>query len=166
MQHRSYSAIFLVYLALSPLLTACEGSSPGTIVGDVFLAEGLGREINVARLPLHLLEEDAELDSVIARICPTREGAVATSRTAAQEQAWRERTRILEARVQKTVTTDAQARFRIDSVAPGRYRLWADTTIDATRWTWLQPVTVQAGDSIRVNLTNDNPDHNPFRCRS
>lgn len=77
---------------------------------------------------------------------------------AAQEQAWRERERILSAQARRTVTTGAQAEFALDSVPPGRYRLWADTTVGGARWTWLHPVTVRPGDTLRVALSNANSD--------
>jgi hypothetical protein len=38
--------------------------------------------------------------------------------------------------------------------------------VGSDRWTWLEAVTVPDGDSARVDLTNANPDDNPFRCRS
>ncbi|MBW3631141.1 MAG: hypothetical protein KY464_17860, partial [Gemmatimonadetes bacterium] len=66
----------------------------------------------------------------------------------------------------RTVRTGPRAEFAIDSIEPGEYRLWADTVIDAEHWTWLEPVAIEAGDSIRLNLTNANVDENPFRCKS
>jgi hypothetical protein len=33
------------------------------------------------------------------------------------------------------------------------------------RWTWLAPVRIESGDTVRINLTNDNSDENPLRCR-
>jgi hypothetical protein len=77
--------------------------------------------------------------------------------------AWAGRAELLGGLVQVVVSTDSLARFAAE-VPPGRYRLWADTTVGTTRWSWLQPVTLRAGDSVRVNLSNANPDVNPFRC--
>lgn len=138
-------------------LAACGEPAPGTVVGDVFLAEDIGYEVNLAGLPVHLLEDEAEVDSALARICPEEAGI-------SPAEAWRERARILGARAVRVDTTDAGARFAMDSVPPGRYLLWADTTVDATHWSWLHPVRVPPGDTVRANLTNANPDENPFRC--
>ncbi len=145
-------------LALLAALAACGDPEPGTIVGDVFLAEQMGQEVNLAGAPVHLIPEAEEIDTTLARLCPPRQGG-------AEERAWRERARILRARAQRTVRTNPRAQFVMDSVAPGRYRLWADTTVDGTRWTWLEPVRIRGGDTVRANLSNANPDENPFRCR-
>jgi FtsP/CotA-like multicopper oxidase with cupredoxin domain len=152
-------ASLLPALLLAASLAGCGERPPGAIVGDVYLAESLGEEVNLGGLPVRLLEDGEAVDSALARLCPGSAGG------AAPAQAWRERARILEGRAGRTVTTNARAQFRIDSVAPGRYRLWADTTVDGTHWSWLQPVAVRGGDTVRVNLTNANPDENPFRCR-
>jgi hypothetical protein len=143
---------------------ACGNPQPGIIVGEMFLAEDLSRQIDLAGARVHLLPHEAELDSALARICPTRGGAAAPSR-ATQEQAWRDRERIRSAEARRSVTTSSQAAFSMDSVPPGRYRLWADTTVGAARWTWLHPVTVRPGDTLRVALSNANSDEDPFRCR-
>ncbi len=159
------TAHHLLMLTLTLFAAAsCGNPQPGTIVGDMFLAEDLSRQINLAGAPVHLLPHEAALDSALARICPNRRGAAAPSR-AAQEQAWRKRERILSAQARRTVTTGAQAEFALDSVPPGRYRLWADTTVGGARWTWLHPVTVRPGDTLRVALSNANSDEDPFRCR-
>lgn len=152
-------ARFLAALALLAASTACGDPEPGTVVGDVFLAEQMGQEVNLTGTTVRLIPETEEIDTALARLCPPRSGE-------GVEQAWRERARILQGRAQRTVRTNAQAQFVLDSVAPGRYRLWADTTVDGTRWSWLHPVRVKPGDTVRANLTNANPDENPFRCRS
>jgi len=46
------------------------------------------------------------------------------------------------------------------------HRLWADTVIDAEHWTWLEPIEIEKGDSIRLNLSTGNVDDNPFRCKA
>lgn len=155
----------LLAVALVALALGCGDAAPGTVAGDVYLAEGLKQEIDLARIPVHLVKEEAELDSTLARICPSRGGTTAPTQ-AAREQAWRERARILQGHVLKTVTTDEKAQFVIDSIEPGRYRLWADTSLEAARWTWLQRVNVRPGDTVRIGLSNANSDEDPFRCRS
>ena len=154
----------LVFLLVA-LGAGCGDSQPGAIVGDLFLAEDLSRQVNLAGTTVRLIPNDVEIDSALARICPTRGGAIPPSRSQAQEQAWRERERILAAQVQASATTNTKAEFAMDSVAPGRYRLWADTTVGGARWTWLHPVTIRSGDTLRVALTNANSDEDPFRCR-
>lgn len=158
----------LPIFALVALTAGCGGRGPGVVQGDAYLAEDIGREVNLAGLTVRLVEagEKAELDSLLAReACPSRTGAAAPGAEAqARERAWRERARILGARTVRTVTSNRGAQFVFDSVPPGRYRLWADTVVDSTRWTWLQPLRVRGGDTIRTNLSNANPDENPFRC--
>src|ERR1700741_1723349 len=149
-----------VLAAACLVVAGCGEPRPGVVQGDAFLAHDIGREVNLPGLRVHLVrepEEEAELDSLLARACPSP----ADSTRAA---AWSERARILTPLVVRSATADGGARFRIDSVSPGAYRLWADTMVNDTRWTWLHPFTVRAGDSVRVNLTNSNPDENPFRC--
>ena len=145
-------------LALA-LLAGCGGGTPGTVVGDAYLAEELGKEVNLVGVPVRLVEDWPELDSALAQTCP-RAASEAT-----REQAWRARESILNERVRGAVVSNPEAQFAIDSVKPGRYRLWADTIIGDRRWTWLQPVNVRPGDTVRLNLTNANTDENPFRCR-
>jgi hypothetical protein len=151
--------------AAALLLAACGEPEPGVVEGDVFLAEDVGREVNLAGARVRLVRDlgrKAELDSLLARrACPTRAGAVPGA--GAQERAWRERGRLLDSLAVASATADARARFRVGA-APGRYRLWTDTTVRGERWTWLQPVIVRAGETARVNLSNANPDENPFRC--
>jgi len=155
----------LPILALSIVLAACS-NAPGKIQGDVYLAEDVDDIKNLAGTTIHLVWEgeraSTQIDSALGGICPTRNGAMSTP--AAREQAWRERARILRERTVRTVATDARARFAVDSVPPGRYRLWADTVVDGDRWTWLHRVRMNPGDSVEADLNNGNHDDNPFRC--
>ena len=147
----------LAALLIAPsVLVACGDAKPGVVTGDVFLAVDLGNETSLAKARVALLPDDPQLDSALARLCPKD--------AAGQGTAWRERARVLGAAVQQTTVTDANAHFAFDSVAPGEYRLWADTTLKAERWTWLHRIEVEPGDTTRVTLSNDNPDENPFRC--
>lgn len=150
-----HSTLLLIVLA------GCGERTPGTVVGDAFLAEELGKEVNLVGVPVRLVEDWPELDSTLARACRP-----APASAAAREQAWGVRAGILNERVRAMVVANPQAQFAIDSVKPGRYRLWADTTIGDRRWTWLQPINVRPGDTVRLNLTNANTDENPFRCRA
>jgi hypothetical protein len=142
---------------------ACGDARPGALAGDAYLVLDSGEEVSLAGMPVRLVPESETLDSLLSQACPRRGGAAPDS--AAQARAWRERARILSGQTSRTVASDAAAHFAIDSVAPGEYRVWADTTYGDTRWTWLHPVTVGAGDTARITLSNANPDENPFRCR-
>ncbi|MDQ3556055.1 MAG: carboxypeptidase-like regulatory domain-containing protein [Gemmatimonadota bacterium] len=162
-----------VLLALGT--AACSAGSPGAgkIVGDAYLVLDSGEEINLVGIAVRLVRENAEIDSVLARICVERDRELARRRQTgdsigvrnASERAWQERERVLGGRSRRTVTTSPEARFAIDSVPAGRYRLWAEATANGTRWSWLHRVRIRAGDSIRVNLSNANIDDNPFRCQ-
>lgn len=144
---------------------ACAKPAPGTVVGDAFLAEQMGEEVNLGGLRVRLVREQGNVDSLLMFTCPTKMGAASLADTVARARSWQARARLLAPMVRRTVSADARARFVLDTVPPGRYRLWADTVVGGTRWTWLQRVTVKSGDTIRANLTNDNPDENPFRCK-
>ena len=154
-----------VLLALSAalVLAACGDSAPGTVVGDAYIVLESGQEVSFGGLRVGLVPEDETLDTMLARVCPRR-NAPAGADSAAQEEAWRRRAQLLSQRAPRAVTASAAAQFAFDSVAPGEYRVWADTAYGGTRWTWLQPVRVRSGDTVRVNLSNANPDENPFRC--
>ena len=172
------------------LLAGCSGDAThGHIVGEAYLVQGLGeQEVNLAGLPVHLVEEPVaeeaveRLDSVLSNVCLQRDRFLAgllrdtaglgqagqdTFRVRAADayaRAWRARNRILEGLVRRTVATSDRAQFVMDSVPPGEYRVWADTVLDDQHITWLSRVEVEAGDSLRVNLSSGNLDMNPFRC--
>jgi hypothetical protein len=149
--------------AAAALLAACGPAAPGAVSGDAFLVEDVGREIDLAGIRVRLIPEEEMLDSTLARVCPTRSGIPADP-GAAQRRAWTARAGILRPRVRAETRANGDARFAFGGVAPGRYRLWADTVIDSVRWTWLQPVTIAPAETARVELNNANPDENPFRC--
>ena len=183
----------LLLLLLFPLAACGDRPRHGKIVGDAFLVIGMEREVDLAGVPVHLvaeLEDDEEtprvehLDTILANICVQRDRFIARAREEAEgrgpaaadslavltrdafARGWRARDRLLSDAVRRTVRTGSRAEFLIDSIEPGEYRLWADTVIDAERWSWLEPVEIEAGDSIRVNLNNANVDENPFRCKA
>lgn len=164
--HRGFSSRHLPPPLLLTLafaaLSGCADERSGRVVGDIFLAPDATHEVSLASAPVRLLADSEELDSALARICPARRPSAPPG--VARDRAWQERTRILTAQTLRTVRSDARARFTLDSVAPGRYRLWADTVVDSVRWSWLAPVRVRGGDTVRLNLSNANPDGSPFRC--
>lgn len=158
--------IALLALGAAAALGAC-GSRPGTVVGDAYIVTDQGQEVSLGGMPVRLIPESRAIDTLLAVACPRHRGAQASAAdTAAQALAWQQRARILAPRVTRTVTSNAAARFAFDTLTPGRYRLWADTSYGGTRWTWLEPVKIGSGDTVRVALSNANPDENPFRCRS
>lgn len=175
-------------------LTACsDRPRHGVVYGDAFLVGGVEQETDLTGVPVHLLAELEDqdstprvehLDTLLANICVqrdrfidrAREGAEARGAAAtdslrtltldAYARGWRARNRLLQDAVERTVRTGARAGFTIDSIEPGEYRIWADTVIDGEHFTWLEPVEIEAGDSVRMNLSNANLDENPFRCKS
>src|SRR5215212_4160514 len=158
--------VFLLALGAAAALGAC-GSRPGTVVGDAYIVTDQGQEVSLGAMPVRLIPESKAIDTLLAAACPRHRGAQPQAAdTAAQALAWQQRARILAPRVTRTVRANAAAHFAFDTLAPGRYRLWADTSYGGTRWTWLEPVKIESGDTVRVALSNANPDENPFRCRS
>lgn len=173
-------------IAVCSGIAGCDGPTHGTIYGDVYLAEDLTSITDVKGLTVRLIVEPdrdtANLDTTLAAICTQRDRYIATTLGEppdtrrmsvdslgelgrdANERGWRARTRMLSAFVSGETRTDDRAAYRIDSVAPGSYRLWADTLIGTRRWSWLRPINIEAGDSVKLDLTNANSDENPFRC--
>jgi hypothetical protein len=162
---RSTTRLGLISFGFPLALAACGDDGPGVVTGDAFLVQ-LESDVNLAGMPVHLVAGDeVQIDSALAKLCPPREGADSAAIAGAHARAWRERGRILQARRTHSTEASIQARFTFDSVAPGEYRVWADTTVVGERWTWLAAVRVRGGDTARVDLTSANPDENPFRCR-
>src|SRR5262249_8684910 len=142
-----------VSLALGAALAlgAC-GSRPGTVVGDAYIVTASGQEVSLGGMPVRLIPEAEAIDTLLEKACPRpryRRAEPETLDSAAYAGAWRHRAEILSPRVTRTVSADRAAHFAFDTVTPGRYRLWADTSYGGTRWTWLAPVRVQAGDTLR-----------------
>lgn len=142
-------------------LAGCGGDRPpGTVVGDAFMAQNIDQQINLASMQVHLLRTEETLDSTLAPLCPPR-GA---GNEPAWERGWQTRKGILRPLVLRSTVTNDQAQFAMDSVPPGEYLVWADTVLSERRWTWLAPIRVRSGDTLRINLTNDNSDENYLRC--
>lgn len=155
---------------LLALLGACGGDGPGMVAGDVFVVLDNGAELDVVGAPVRVIPDLPSTDTALAALCRTRRDALAAGapdearRRAVSEQAWAERARLLARGAVGGVYSAADARFRIDSVPPGRYRVWTDATVQGERWTWREPVQVR-GDSAHVSLGNHNADGDPFRCQ-
>jgi hypothetical protein len=149
------------------LAAACGGDPvPGRLVGDAFLAQNIDQQVNLAGMPVHLLSTVEELDSMLAPLCPPRGPGDTPAPPAAWDAAWRRRSGLLTPLRLRSAVTDARAQFAMDTVAPGRYLVWADTMLGGKRWAWLLPIRIEDGDTLRVNLTNDNSEENPLRCRA
>lgn len=171
-------------LALAAGAAACSGSEgsgsgEGTIAGDVFVVLETGEEIASAGRPVRLVPDAAGVDSALALVCDRRKAALDRLPSAADSgaarvealgreasaRAWAARDSILAARALRSAATGPDARFALERVPAGRYRLWADATVQGERWTWLLPVRLAGGDSVRVSLSNDNADEDPFNCQ-
>lgn len=153
------------WAAALALLAGCGGEkAPGTVVGDAFMAQNIDQQINLASMPVHLLRTEETLDSTLAPLCPPRGPGNTPPPPAAWERGWQARKGILRPLVLRSTATNGQAQFAMDSVPPGEYLVWADTVLSERRWTWLSPIRVRSGDTLRINLTNDNSDENYLRC--
>jgi hypothetical protein len=141
---------------------AC-GPDQGVIAGDVYLADDAFSELSLGLIPIHLIEPSLRLDSLLVAICFGREELLATD-SAARAAAWEQRNSILREYVLQSTVADANARFVIDSVPRGLYRLWADTVVGGENRSWLQVVFVRTRDTTRINLSNSNLDDDPFLC--
>ena len=160
---RSSLALPIWIMGLGLTLTGCREPGPAVVLGDVYLAEDPASEQSLGSIAVHLIRELPQLDSALVRICPDR-GDTITTDSSARAAAWVSRGELLGAYTLRTTTATAEARFVMDSVLPGRYRLWADTVIDNVHWTWLEELFVAGDDSVRLNLTNSNADVDPFLC--
>jgi hypothetical protein len=162
----------LALLSLAAL-AACSGGGPGVVSGSAYLDLATGRSVSLAGAAVQLVPDEETLDSALVKLCDRRNaeaarpgGAVDTAALrVATERALAERGRILRDRATLRATAGPDARFVLDSVPPGRYRVWADTTVGGNRWSWLTPVTVKGGDTTRVDLNTGNTDDNPLKCR-
>lgn len=151
----------------------CGGGGPATVTGDVFVVLETGAEIDVVDAPVRLIEERASTDTALARLCAVRRDELAASsgggdaeeaRRAVSDRAWEARETLLAREALRATATGADARFRIDSVAPGSYRVVTDAVVQGERWSWMEPAALR-GDSLHVSLGNHNADGDPFRCQ-
>jgi hypothetical protein len=161
-------------LAVAALAAAC--SSPyrfGSVSGEAFVVMASGEESNLAGQAIHLVPETASLDSALSQVCARRRqelaamaGAVDTVRAREiADRAWATRAGILSARSVRAATTGPDAKFAMDSVPAGKYRVWADATVEGDRWSWMVPVDVRGRSKIHVALSNANADEDPFKCQ-
>jgi hypothetical protein len=164
MRHFRIGVTFLLTGGFGIGSSACDPPRPGTLVGDVYLAEDPSSEQSLPNIEVRLVQNLPQIDSLLLLICPDS-GRVIFADTAARRRAWETRNNILRDHVVRTTIADSGASFVFDSVPRGTYRLWADTVIGDRIWTWRSEVFVPArGITTRHGLTNLHADEDPFLC--
>jgi len=148
--------------------------SYGALAGDGYVALATGEQKNIDARTVRLLPDALALDSALALICLRRQtaldalgdSAAGEAGRAVSDTAWEARGRLLSRHTLRIpVAAGAGGRFSVDSIGAGKYRVWADATVGGERWTWLTPIEVLGGDTVRVTLSNTNADEDPFRCQ-
>ncbi|HKP75350.1 MAG TPA: hypothetical protein VJT67_07380 [Longimicrobiaceae bacterium] len=169
---RTFSAAFLLVA-----LAACSRRpSYGALAGDGYVALATGEQTSIDSRTVRLLPDAGSIDTAMAEsVCYPRQkvldglgedSAALDSAKAVSERAWAGRAALLTRRsLRIPVAAAADGKFAVDSIGAGRYRVWADATVNGERWSWLVPVEVKGGDTARVTLSNDNADEDPFRCQ-
>jgi len=169
--------IVFAALLLAVPLSACSGRpSYGALAGDGYVALATGGQTSIDSRTVRLLPDAGSIDTTLAQtVCFERQkvldglgedSASVASARAATERAWAGRAALLTRRsLHIPIAPAADGKFAVDSIGAGRYRVWADATVNGERWSWLVPVEVKGGDTTRVTLSNDNADEDPFRCQ-
>jgi hypothetical protein len=148
--------------------------SYGALAGDGYVALETGEQKNIDARTVRLLPDALALDSALALICMQRQAeldelgdsAAGEAVRAVSEASWQARERLLSRHVLRIpVAADTGGRFAVDSIGAGKYRVWANAMVSGERWSWMAPVEVRGGDTVRVALTNNNADEDPFRCQ-
>ena len=146
----------------------------GALVGDGYVVRETGEQTNIDARVVRLVPDALSLDSALALVCFERnkslealgDSASGDVGRAASDSAWAAREQLLARHVLRIpVAARDSGRFVVDSIGVGTYRVWADATVGGERWTWLAPVEVRGGDTVRITLSNNNPDEDPFRCQ-
>jgi hypothetical protein len=167
-----------LHLAVPLALVAAGGCSRrpsyGALAGDGYVALETGEQKSIDARTVRLLPDALALDSALALICLRRQteldalgdSAAGQAGHAVSEASWQARNQLLARHTLRIpVAPDTGGRFRVDSIGAGTYRVWADATVDGERWSWLAPIEVLGGDTVRVTLSNNNADEDPFRCQ-
>jgi len=148
--------------------------SYGALAGDGYVALATGEQKNIDSRTVRLLPDALSLDSALALVCLRRQtdldalgdSVAGAAGRAVSDSAWRARERLLSRHTLRIpVAAAAGGHFTVDSIGAGKYRVWADATVGGERWTWLAPIEVLGGDTVRVTLSNTNADEDPFRCQ-
>lgn len=146
----------------------------GALVGDGYVVRETGEQTNIDARTVRLVPDALSLDSALALVCFERtkslealgDSASGEAGRAVSDSAWAARERLLASHVLRIpVAARDSGRFTIDSIGVGTYRVWADATVGGERWSWLAPIEVRGGDTVRITLSNSNPDEDPFRCQ-
>lgn len=148
--------------------------SYGALAGDGYVALETGEQVSIDTRTVRLLPDALALDSALALICLKRQteldalgdSAAGQAGRAVSEASWQARDHLLSRHVLRIpVAADTGGRFAVDSIGAGAYRVWANATVSGERWTWMEPIEVRGGDTVRVSLSNNNADEDPFRCQ-
>ena len=165
---------FLLATGLVVLAACSRRPSHGALAGDGYVALETGEQVSIDARTVRLLPDALALDSALALICMKRQAeldalgdsAAGQAIRAVSEASWQARERLLSRHVLRIpVAADTGGRFAVDSIGRGKYRVWANATVSGERWSWMAPVEVRGGDTVRVALTNNNADEDPFRCQ-
>jgi hypothetical protein len=162
-------------LAVATLAAGCSRRpSYGALAGDGYVALATGEQKNIDSRVVRLLPDALSIDSALAMVCLERQKAYdalgddpnVDSAHAITDRSWVRRTELLTRRsLRISVVPRADGKFAVDSLGAGKYRVWADASVNGERWTWLAPVEVKGGDTAHISLSNDNADEDPFRCQ-
>src|SRR5688572_19344594 len=94
------------WIVAAVLLAGCGGEKvPGQVVGDAFMAQNIDQQVNLARLPVHLLRTEETLDSTLAPLCPPRGPGDAPPPPDAWARGWEARRAILRPLVLRSTVT-------------------------------------------------------------
>jgi hypothetical protein len=162
-------------MAMVIAAAACSGRPDyGALVGDGYVVRETGDQTNIDARTVRLVPDALSLDSALALVCFERTKALEAlgdsvsgeAGRAVADSAWAAREQLLARHVLR-IPIDARGggRFAVDSIGAGTYRVWADATVGGERWSWLAPIEVRGGDTVTVNLSNNNADEDPFRCQ-
>lgn len=146
----------------------------GALAGDGYVVRETGDQTNIDARIVRLVPDALSLDSALALVCFERnkalealgDSAAGAAGQAVSDSAWAARQRLLSRHVLRIpIAARDGGHFSVDSIGAGTYRVWADATVGGERWSWLAPIEVRGGDTVRVTLSNNNADEDPFRCQ-
>lgn len=153
-----------------------------TIEGDVYLALNSGQTVKVTANTVSLVPGDSALadmrelcqldepDSLTMLTSQTKGFPdEATRRTIARlsNTPWARNDSVYTAlprRVLRTSPTSLAAHYKINSIPPGSYALWAEGQLSGRPYGWLVPVTVTSGQRKTVDLDNSNVTNGGMYC--
>lgn len=177
-------------LAQSGLATAIAGAvallaaplGAQSIEGDVYLALNSGQTVKITANTVALVPGDSALADV-RKLCRIDEPDSLTMLTSQTKGFPDEATRktiarlsntlwarndsvssALRRRVLRTSPTGLAAHYKIDSIPPGSYALWAEGQLSGRPYAWLVPITLTNGQRKTVDLDNSNVINGAMYC--